>query len=123
MRRDHPFWRTKIRPLKQRQAQINRRAVERINGLGEIKFDIVIDVQFVRTADYNGGYASLDASVSTLMATANGDLSTDSCNLMPSNFAACAPRQAAISDSLLRCRATCKPVRSVALACRRPALS
>ena len=38
------FGRTKIGPRKQRQAQIDRRAIESINRIGEIEPDIIADV-------------------------------------------------------------------------------
>jgi len=38
------FGRAKIGPGKQRQAQIDRRAIESINSVGEIKSDIIADV-------------------------------------------------------------------------------
>jgi hypothetical protein len=49
------FGRTKIGPRKQRQAQIDRRAIERINRIGEIEPDIIADVQFACAANQHRG--------------------------------------------------------------------
>jgi hypothetical protein len=52
------FGRTKIGPPKQRQAQIDGRTVERVNGIGEIEPDIVADVQFACAANQHRGDVS-----------------------------------------------------------------
>src|ERR1035437_2676070 len=51
---DRGLGRAKIRPRKQREAQINGRAVERINRIGQIKAERVIGIQPPRPPDQNG---------------------------------------------------------------------
>src|ERR1022692_4048557 len=61
---DGCFRRTKIGPRKQRQTQIDRRAVERVNSVREIKPYVVIDVNFACSTDQDSGNVRPYAPVS-----------------------------------------------------------
>jgi hypothetical protein len=52
---DGCFRRTKLGPRKQRQTQIDRRAVEHVNSVREIKAYVVIDVNFACSTDQDSG--------------------------------------------------------------------
>lgn len=67
MHLDSSLCRTKISPWKQRETQINRRAVQRVNGICEIKTDVVIDVKFACAANQDGGNVRPYAPVSSFV--------------------------------------------------------
>src|SRR5450759_401462 len=52
---DRRFSRTKISPRKQRKAQIDCCAVERIDRVGEIKANVVFDIKLARALDEDSG--------------------------------------------------------------------
>src|ERR1700730_16459712 len=52
---DRRLGRTKIRPRKQRKAQIDRRAVERVHSVGESDPEVLRRIKFARAADQSGG--------------------------------------------------------------------
>ena len=55
---DCRFGRAKIGPRKQREAHIDRCAIERIHGVGKVEPDIVLHIKFARAPDQNGGEIS-----------------------------------------------------------------
>ena len=51
MQLDRRLGRTKMGPRKQRKAQIDCRAVERVNCIGQIKPDVIMNIECARAAD------------------------------------------------------------------------
>src|SRR3984893_1180411 len=60
---DRRLGRTKIRPRKQRKAQIDRRAVERVHSVGESDPEVLRRIKFARAADQSGGEVGPHAPV------------------------------------------------------------
>jgi ABC-type transporter Mla MlaB component len=52
---DRRFGRAKIRPRKQRKTQINCCAVERIDCIGKVEANVVLQIKLARAFDENGG--------------------------------------------------------------------
>src|ERR1700730_9291857 len=62
---DRRLGRTKIRPRKQRKAQIDRRAVERVHSVGESDPEVLRRIKFARAADQNGAEQSYRNEIET----------------------------------------------------------
>jgi len=99
---DRRLGRTKIRPRKQRKAQIDRRAVERVHSVGEINPEVLRRIKFARAADQNGGEVGPHAPVAQFVRVGQRRFRTAPRNPMPYNFEGRARRQASMSRRLSR---------------------
>ena len=75
---DRRLGRAEMRPRKDRQTKVDGRRIERIDGVGEVETQILVDVQPSRLGDQSLGQLRVNAPIAPLLASASVERRTGS---------------------------------------------